>query len=395
MSSIHGVVILADQRYEAPLIQAIQGRSDVLAIVRRCADLAEVVAAARAGLADLAVIDGSDPDLTIETVDSLRACGMVVVALAPHHERSRLIALGVVSVAAPGSPDQVVNSLIAATRTRRSTPATASSAPPPPPPPSAPGSVLAVWGTSGAPGRTTLAVGIATALSAHASTLLVDADTANPSIAHLLGLPVHASGLSALARTASRGPITPADTLGASVMRSENLHVITGLVTPHRWREVSKPGIESIVGALRLSARYSVVDVASTSLEKASRGASRDDAALGVLERADRLVIVARGDIVGINRLSFLARWWQEQERDIPVEVIVNRVSTAAIGPHPVPSLQAAIGAFMPERIFHVVPEDEGVGRASLRGKALGENGARCDASDALQAIVEEWVPTL
>ena len=383
MNFVHGVVILADQRYEAPLIQAIQGRSDVLAIVRRCADLAEVVAAARAGLADLAVIDGSDPDLTIETVESLRGCGM------------GLIALGVASVAAPGSPDQVVNSLIAATRSRRSTPATASSAPPPPPPPSAPGSVLAVWGTSGAPGRTTLAVGIATALSAHASTLLVDADTANPTIAHLLGFPVHASGLSTLARMASRGPITPADTLGASVMRSKNLHVITGLVTPHRWREVSKPGIESIVGALRLSARYSVIDVASTCLEKASRGASRDDAALGVLERADRLVIVARGDIVGINRLSFLARWWREQERDIPVEVIVNRVSTAAIGPHPVPSLQAAIGAFMPDCIFHVVPEDEGVGRASLRGKALGENGARCDASDALQAIVEQWVPTL
>ena len=252
-----------------------------------------------------------------------------------------------------------------------------------------------MWGTSGAPGRTTLAVGIATALSAHASTLLVDADTANPTIAHLLGFPVHASGLSTLARMASRGPITPADTLGASVMRSKNLHVITGLVTPHRWREVSKPGIESIVGALRLSARYSVIDIASTCLEKASRGASRDDAALGVLERADRLVIVARGDIVGINRLSFLARWWREQERDIPVEVIVNRVSTAAIGPHPVPSLQAAIGAFMPDCIFHVVPEDEGVGRASLRGKALGENGARCDASDALQAIVEQWVPTL
>ena len=126
MNSVHGVVILADQRYEAPLIQAIQGRSDVLAIVRRCADLAEVVAAARAGLADLAVIDGSDPDLTIETVESLRGCGMVVVALAPHHERSRLIALGVASVAAPGSPDQVVNSLIAATRSCRSTPATAS-----------------------------------------------------------------------------------------------------------------------------------------------------------------------------------------------------------------------------------------------------------------------------
>jgi len=74
MSSVHGVVILADQRYEAPLIQAIQRHGDTLAIVRRCADLAEVIAAARAGVADLAVIDGSDPDLTAESIDALRSC---------------------------------------------------------------------------------------------------------------------------------------------------------------------------------------------------------------------------------------------------------------------------------------------------------------------------------
>ena len=43
MSAVHGVVILADQRWEAPIIQAIQSRSDCLAIVRRCADLAEVM----------------------------------------------------------------------------------------------------------------------------------------------------------------------------------------------------------------------------------------------------------------------------------------------------------------------------------------------------------------
>ena len=58
MSAVHGVVILADQRYEAPLIQAIHDRADTLAIVRRCADLAEVIAAARAGIADLADAHG-------------------------------------------------------------------------------------------------------------------------------------------------------------------------------------------------------------------------------------------------------------------------------------------------------------------------------------------------
>lgn len=395
MSAVHGVVILADQRYEAPLIQAIHDRADTLSIVRRCADLAEVIAAARAGIADLAVVEGSDPDLTAEAVDSLRACGMSVIALAPHADRARLRALGVASVAAPGSPDQVINSLIAATRTRRIPAATASSKPPPPPPPATPGTVLAVWGTSGAPGRTTLAAGIATMLAKTASTLLIDADTRNPTIAHLLGIPVHASGLSVLARTASRGPLTPEDTLGASVRRSDTLGIVTGLVTPHRWREVSRPGIESIVGAARLSARFSVIDLADSSLEKTTRGASRDDAAIGVLERTDRLIIVARGDIVGINRLSLLARWWDEHGRDVPVDVVVNRVSSDAIGPHPLASLQAAIGAFMPRRIFHAVPDDLGVARAALRAKALGENGTQCAATDALEAIVQQWMPTL
>ena len=319
---------------------------------------------------------------------------MSVVALAPHADRARLRSLGVASVAAPASPEQVVNSLIAATRARRPIPATAS-APPPPPMPTDPGTVLAVWGTSGAPGRTTLAAGIATALAKVGPSLLIDADIANPTIAHLLGLPVHASGLSILARTASRGPLAPEDVAGASVRRADNLAVVTGLVTPHRWREVSRTSIEAIVGAARLCARYSVIDIAATSLEKATRGVNRDDVALGVLERADRLVIVARGDIVGINRLSFLARWWSEQGRDIPVDVIVNRVSSDAIGARPVAALQAAIGAFMPGRIFHTVNEDSGVARASLRAKALGENGTRCVAADALEAIVAQWVPTL
>lgn len=119
MSAVHGVVILADQRWEAPIIQAIQSRADALAIVRRCADLAEVIAAARAGVADLAVIDGADPDLTAEAVASLQSVGMSVVALAPHADRARLRSLGVASVAAPASPEQVVNSLIAATRARQ------------------------------------------------------------------------------------------------------------------------------------------------------------------------------------------------------------------------------------------------------------------------------------
>ncbi len=122
---------------------------------------------------------------------------------------------------------------------------------------------------------------------------------------------------------------------------------------------------------------------------------NRDDVTLGVLERADRLVVVARGDIIGVNRLSFLARWWEEQGRDIPVDIIVNRVSKDAIGPRPVAALQAAIGAFMPGRIFHTINDYACVARACLRATALGETGSQCSATDALEAIVDQWVPTL
>ena len=80
MSTIHGVALLADQRYEAPIIQAIQARSDTLAIVRRCADLAEVIAAARAGVADLAIVGSAlvkqliaAEDAGTASLDGLRA----------------------------------------------------------------------------------------------------------------------------------------------------------------------------------------------------------------------------------------------------------------------------------------------------------------------------------
>ena len=49
----------------------------------------------------------------------------------------------------------------------------------------------------------------------------------------------------------------------------------------------------------------------------------------------------------------------------------------------------------MPGHIFHTVSEDGGVGRASLRAKALGEKGTGCLAADELEAIVAQWVPTL
>ncbi|HAN70940.1 MAG TPA: hypothetical protein DCQ36_05050, partial [Actinobacteria bacterium] len=55
--------------------------------------------------------------------------------------------------------------------------------------PSGSGRLVAVWGPMGAPGRTTIAVGIAEALAERgARVCLIDADTYAPSVALALGL---------------------------------------------------------------------------------------------------------------------------------------------------------------------------------------------------------------
>ena len=49
MSAPHGVVIRAHPRHEGALVEAIRASDEDLEVVRRCADMAEVSAAARSG----------------------------------------------------------------------------------------------------------------------------------------------------------------------------------------------------------------------------------------------------------------------------------------------------------------------------------------------------------
>ena len=65
------------------------------------------------------------------------------------------------------------------------------------------GSVIAVWGPTGAPGRTTVAVGVADELARLGrSTLLIDADVYGGVIAPTLGLLDESPGLAAACRSA-------------------------------------------------------------------------------------------------------------------------------------------------------------------------------------------------
>jgi MinD-like ATPase involved in chromosome partitioning or flagellar assembly len=175
---------------EAAVVTALEGAAGRVSVTRRCADLAELLGAADAGLGQVTVLSPDLPLLDREAVVRLRAAGVRVVALVDGDARAaeRMTALGVDAVADAGAPlgDLVATVLALADAavdgpsprsggTPGPDPVEASlerlGAPVPPvdPGPTARGRVVAVWGPTGAPGRTTVAVNLAAELAALSS----------------------------------------------------------------------------------------------------------------------------------------------------------------------------------------------------------------------------------
>ncbi|MDO5492578.1 MAG: AAA family ATPase [Nesterenkonia sp.] len=94
-------------------IAAVEGRQGAVTVERRCADLAEVVAVARAGWADAALLIGATEDLTGSLVEELRRAEVTIVVVSDvAGERGRLLRLGVCAL-----PDEVdTDTLLAALR---------------------------------------------------------------------------------------------------------------------------------------------------------------------------------------------------------------------------------------------------------------------------------------
>ena len=143
-------------------------------MIRRCADLADLLASASAGLGDLAIVSSDLRDLDRDAVAHLVRAGLAVIGAASDADEAserRLKQLGMVSVLHPGSDDsELVAALEARSRTGPRDPT--ESVPPPPgiapavagrqvpdEPVAGPdeepvrGDLVAVWGPTGAPGR--------------------------------------------------------------------------------------------------------------------------------------------------------------------------------------------------------------------------------------------------
>lgn len=390
---------VTDSRYEAGLIAAFE-RSDLgVAVVRRCVDLPDLLAAAAAGTARAVILSADLRRLDRDALTRLAVAGLAVVGLFPPGDddaERRLRQLGLLRVlpadAPPAAMSQAVLEAVADTVTW----APGAGAPSPPrgalldyssgpgddldPGPSARGRLLAVWGPTGAPGRTTLAVTLASELTALGSrALLVDADTYGGAVAQTLGLLDEAPGLAAAARQANAGTLDVAGLAGHVRELPSGLRVLTGITRAERWPELRPASVEVVLDLARRLAPVVVVDCGfcleqDEELAYDTSAARRNGVTLTVLEQADLVLAVGSADPVGLARLI---RGLSELAAVVPgvqAQVVVNRVRRGVVHGDPAAEVAAALQRWSGVDRVDLVPLDlAGCDAAARDGRTLAE----------------------
>jgi MinD-like ATPase involved in chromosome partitioning or flagellar assembly len=402
-----GVLCAVQGPAEAALVQAVDATGR-LAVTRRCADVVELLAAAEAGLGRLALVSAELDHLDREAVTALHHAGLRVVCVADQARpwlTDRLAACGAdLVVPPPGDPTAArdvverVVALLEAAPDRVPDWLT----PEPPATPARQGRLVAVWGPTGAPGRTTLAVNLAAETAALGrSTMLVDADTYGGSVAQVVGLLDEAPGLAAAARAAAQGAVDAQALARLAPLASQGLRVLSGVSRPDRWPELPATALDAVWAAARALVDWTVVDTGfclerDEVLSYDTRAPQRNAATLSALGAADVVVAVGAGDPVGVARfvrgLAELADLGPGATR----LVVVNRVRTSATGPDPQRAVANALARYAGVGEVLVVPDDRpALDAALLAGRTLRECAPGSPARKAIAGLAARLAATL
>jgi MinD-like ATPase involved in chromosome partitioning or flagellar assembly len=355
------------------------GASGVV-VVKRCVDLADLMATAGSGQADIAVVSPDLPGLDAASVQHLLRHDVRTVAVGDEGVTS-LARIGVVEVV-PGSEvarlaDAVRRAVIQ------------DLVPDPEPDPGRAvadhdgpgGRVLAVWGPAGAPGRTTIAVSVAAELarrrSLQGTVVLADLDPYGGSVAQHLGVLDEVSGVLAAARLVNAGELDEQRFAGTRRLVSGRLELLTGLPRPDRWVEVRDGVVTEILD--RASRHAQVVVDTGFSLEDTETdygrpGAGRNRMTLEALLAADEVLVVGSADPVGLARLARGLVGLAETRPGAAVRVVVNRMrDSLGWNEH---DISGMVEGFARPLGIHFLPDDRAAcDRALVAGQALTETG--------------------
>ncbi|MGY1662152.1 CpaE family protein [Geodermatophilus sp. SYSU D00705] len=394
--------------WESELVGALDRTDHGVTVVRRCVDVSELLAAAATGTGQAALLSADLRRLDADAVSRLAAAGVAVVGLVdPGDDRAadRLRALGVVHVLpADTEPDGIAQALRDAVtgglRTgrdiadpRAALPATTPAAAPVERQPGA-GRVVAVWGPTGAPGRTTVAVGLADeAARLDVRTLLVDADVYGGVVAQVLGLLDESPGLAGAARQALAGTLDDAALTRLAWAVRPRLGVLTGLARADRWPELRPHGVAAVLEEARRAADLTVVDC-SFSLEEDEElsfdtaAPRRNGVTLTVLEAADTVICVSGADPVALQRTIRALGELRDAVPGVEPVVVVNQVRRGPVPGDPRREIAEALDRFAGQPVAAFLPADRRATDAALAdGRTLAEVAPASPLRTELRAL--------
>jgi Flp pilus assembly CpaE family ATPase len=398
VTTLQVVTAVTGAAWEAPLVSALDGADHGVAVVRRCVDVPDLLAAAATGTAQAALLSAELRRLDAEAVARLEAAGVAVVALFEPGDQAaadRLLRIGVLRVLpADSDPAAIAQALREAVEgvpaaghdiadPRSALPAVGAGEALVGPEAAGGGRVVAVWGPTGAPGRTTVAVGLADeAARLGVRTLLVDADVYGGVVAQVLGLLDESPGLAGAARLAASGGLDAAGLARLSWTVRPQLGVLTGLARADRWPELRPRAVTAVLEEARRTADLVVVDCSfcleeDEELSFDTAAPRRNGATLAVLETAGTVLCVSGADPVALQRTIRALGELGEVLPEVEPVLVVNQVRRGPVAGRPEAEIAAALERFVGREVGAFLPADRRATDAALaEGRTLAEVAA-------------------
>jgi MinD-like ATPase involved in chromosome partitioning or flagellar assembly len=262
------------------------------------------------------------------------------------------------------------------------------------------GTVIAVWGPAGAPGRTSVAICLAAELAAAGATVaLADVDTHSGSIAPALGLLDEAPGFAAACRLAGADALTRSELerIGQRYLSARgSFWVLTGIGRPSRWPELSGERVTAAITACREWVDYTILDTGA-SLENDEEISSdlfaprRNGATIAGLRAADEVVAIGAADPVGLSRFLRAHVDLLETIDTDRITVVMNKVRASAIGPGASAQVRQTLQRFGGIASPLLVPHDQSAfDAAMLSGRTIVDVAPKSPARIAVAALVRE-----
>jgi MinD-like ATPase involved in chromosome partitioning or flagellar assembly len=419
---------VTDAVWEADLVSAFERQDFGVIVVRRCVDLADLLAAAAAGTARAVILSADLRRLDRDALARLATAGVAVIGLVARSSggaqgddaERRLRQLGVRHVLSADAGPALISAEVATAVaegvvTGGIEPMSLGYAEPrsalpdlpitatemfddPAPSDSAHGLLVAVWGPTGAPGRTTVAVTLASeAARLGTSTLLADADCYGGVVAQVLGLLDESPGLAAAVRQANAGTLDERGLALLARVVAPNLRVLTGIARAERWPELRPAGLTAVYAVARRLSRLTVVDCGfgleqDEELSYDTTAPRRNGSTLATLADADHVVAVGSADPVGLQRL---VRGLAELAQALPEcrpQVVVNRVRKGPINGDPENEIRQALARYAGIDGVVFVPYDlASLDKALAGGHSLGEVAPDSPVLRALLPLAETY----